>query len=88
MACVTARLRVYSPFLLPLTISLPDLTHPTFRIPVASILLTPLHAGVGIIITHHDQLMNYMRLLTHAMPIESQFQAALVDHLNAEVRSL
>ena len=23
--------------------------------------------------------------VTHAMPIESQFQAALVDHLNAEV---
>ena len=39
----------------------------------------------GIIITTHDKLAHYLGMLTHQVPIESQFTAGLVDHLNAEI---
>ncbi|GJP66452.1 hypothetical protein CLOP_g23384 [Closterium sp. NIES-67] len=42
-------------------------------------------SGEGIIITAHNQLAHYLRLMTHQMPIESQFVAMLKDNLNAEV---
>ncbi|MCO5571323.1 hypothetical protein L7F22_025061 [Adiantum nelumboides] len=42
-------------------------------------------SGEGIIITTHDKLAYYLRLLTHQLPIESQFVGSLKDNLNAEV---
>ena len=42
-------------------------------------------SGEGIIITSHNKLTHYLALLSHQMPIESQFPNALPDHLNAEV---
>ncbi|XP_021733961.1 DExH-box ATP-dependent RNA helicase DExH14-like isoform X1 [Chenopodium quinoa] len=42
-------------------------------------------SGEGIIITSHDKLAHYLRLLTNQLPIESQFINSLKDNLNAEV---
>ncbi|XAR63795.1 DNA helicase [Bertholletia excelsa] len=42
-------------------------------------------SGEGIIITTHDKLAYYLRLLTSQLPIESQFISSLRDNLNAEV---
>ncbi|CAI9111861.1 OLC1v1012190C1 [Oldenlandia corymbosa var. corymbosa] len=42
-------------------------------------------SGEGIIITTHDKLAHYLRLLTDQLPIESQFINSLKDNLNAEV---
>jgi activating signal cointegrator complex subunit 3 len=42
-------------------------------------------SGEAMIITTHDKLAHYLGMLTHAVPIESQFIAGLVDHLNAEI---
>ncbi|XP_071902326.1 DExH-box ATP-dependent RNA helicase DExH14 isoform X2 [Coffea arabica] len=42
-------------------------------------------SGEGIIITMHDKLAYYLRLLTSQLPIESQFIKSLKDNLNAEV---
>ncbi|XP_022736597.1 DExH-box ATP-dependent RNA helicase DExH14 isoform X2 [Durio zibethinus] len=42
-------------------------------------------SGEGIIITSHDKLAYYLRLLTSQLPIESQFIRSLKDNLNAEV---
>lgn len=42
-------------------------------------------SGVGVIITTHDMLQHYLRLLTLKVPIESSFLDRLPDHLNAEV---
>ena len=42
-------------------------------------------SGEGIIITSHDKLTHYLRLMTHQLPIESQFVKRLADHLNAEI---
>ncbi|KAJ4821369.1 Activating signal cointegrator 1 complex subunit 3 [Rhynchospora pubera] len=42
-------------------------------------------SGEGIIITTHDKLAYYLRLLTSQLPIESQFVEMLKDNLNAEV---
>ncbi|OAE30033.1 hypothetical protein AXG93_3893s1430 [Marchantia polymorpha subsp. ruderalis] len=42
-------------------------------------------SGEGIIITTHDKLSHYLRLMTHQLPIESQFISSLKDNLNAEV---
>lgn len=42
-------------------------------------------SGLGVIITTHDKLAHYLSLLTHQVPIESQFVTGLVDHLNAEI---
>jgi len=42
-------------------------------------------SGHGVIITTHDKLSKYLGMLTHQVPIESQFIAGLVDHLNAEI---
>eukprot|EP00897_Mesotaenium_endlicherianum_P001872 jgi/Mesen1/1712/ME000138S00568 len=42
-------------------------------------------SGEGVIITTHNKLAHYLRLLTHQLPIESQFVAMLKDNLNAEV---
>ncbi|KAH7652348.1 DNA helicase protein [Dioscorea alata] len=42
-------------------------------------------SGEGIIITSHDKLAYYLRLLTSQLPIESQFINSLKDNLNAEV---
>ncbi|KAK3440303.1 hypothetical protein EUGRSUZ_B00583 [Eucalyptus grandis] len=42
-------------------------------------------SGEGIIITSHDKLSYYLRLLTSQLPIESQFISSLKDNLNAEV---
>ena len=41
--------------------------------------------GEGIIITEHKRLAHYLQLLTHQLPIESQFVKMLSDHLNAEI---
>ena len=41
--------------------------------------------GEGIIITAHARLAHYLQLLTHQLPIESQFVKKLSDHLNAEI---
>ena len=43
------------------------------------------NGGEGIIITQHAKLAHYLQMLTHALPIESQFIAKLSDHLNAEI---
>ncbi|KAI8543195.1 hypothetical protein RHMOL_Rhmol08G0198900 [Rhododendron molle] len=42
-------------------------------------------SGEGIIITTHEKLSYYLRLLTSQLPIESQFISSLRDNLNAEV---
>jgi activating signal cointegrator complex subunit 3 len=42
-------------------------------------------SGEGIIITSHDKLAKYLGMLTHQLPIESQFVKCLVDNLNAEI---
>jgi activating signal cointegrator complex subunit 3 len=42
-------------------------------------------SGEGIIITTHDKLRHYLSMLTHQVPIESQFIKRLPDHLNAEI---
>lgn len=42
-------------------------------------------SGEGIIITTHDKLAHYLSMLTHQLPIESQFVSQLVDNLNAEI---
>lgn len=42
-------------------------------------------SGEGIIVTTHDKLAHYLGMLTHQLPIESQFKKGLVDNLNAEV---
>ncbi|KAH9288103.1 hypothetical protein KI387_032220, partial [Taxus chinensis] len=42
-------------------------------------------SGEGIIITTHEKLAHYLRLLTNQLPIESQFISSLKDNLNAEV---
>lgn len=42
-------------------------------------------SGEGIIITSHEKLAYYLRLLTCQLPIESQFISSLKDNLNAEV---
>ncbi|KAH6555344.1 hypothetical protein KP509_1Z263400 [Ceratopteris richardii] len=42
-------------------------------------------SGEGIIITTHEKLAYYLRLLTSQLPIESQFVNSLKDNLNAEV---
>ncbi|WOL01441.1 DExH-box ATP-dependent RNA helicase DExH14 [Canna indica] len=42
-------------------------------------------SGEGIILTAHDKLAYYLRLLTSQLPIESQFINSLKDNLNAEV---
>ena len=42
-------------------------------------------SGQGIIITQHAQLSHYLGMLTHQLPIESQFINNLVDNLNAEI---
>nr|XP_010936311.1 DExH-box ATP-dependent RNA helicase DExH14 isoform X2 [Elaeis guineensis] len=42
-------------------------------------------SGEGIIMTTHDKLAYYLRLLTSQLPIESQFVNSLKDNLNAEV---
>ncbi len=44
-------------------------------------------SGEGFLITTHDRLDHYVGMLTHQMPIESNFIAALPDHLNAEIVS-
>jgi replicative superfamily II helicase len=44
-------------------------------------------SGEGIIITGHESLDHYLGLLTHTVPIESTFEKALADHLNAEIVS-
>lgn len=42
-------------------------------------------SGLGIIITPHAQLSHYLGMLTHQIPIESQFILKLADNLNAEI---
>jgi hypothetical protein len=42
-------------------------------------------SGLGIIITQHAQLSHYLGMLTHQLPIESQFINNMVDNLNAEI---
>ena len=41
--------------------------------------------GLGVIITQHANLAHYLGMLTHQLPIESQFVSLLVDNLNAEI---
>lgn len=42
-------------------------------------------SGEGIIITTHEKLAHYLRLLTSQLPIESQFISSLKDNMNAEI---
>lgn len=42
-------------------------------------------SGEAWILTTEQELPNYLRLLTAQLPIESQFETALPNHLNAEV---
>lgn len=42
-------------------------------------------SGEGIIITKHEKLAHYLKLLNTGLPIESQYLSALSNHLNAEV---
>eukprot|EP01124_Arcella_intermedia_P005586 TRINITY_DN13308_c0_g2_i2.p1 TRINITY_DN13308_c0_g2~~TRINITY_DN13308_c0_g2_i2.p1 ORF type:complete len:1074 (-),score=263.52 TRINITY_DN13308_c0_g2_i2:3145-6366(-) len=42
-------------------------------------------SGEAMIITTEQKLNDYLRLLTHQLPIESQFIGRLADHLNAEI---
>jgi hypothetical protein len=42
-------------------------------------------SGLGVIITQHANLAHYLGMLTHQLPIESQFVSLLVDNLNAEI---
>lgn len=42
-------------------------------------------SGEAMIITTNDKLPHYLSLLTHQLPIESQFISRLADHLNAEI---
>lgn len=44
-------------------------------------------SGLGIILTSHDKMAHYLRLMTQQAPIESRFVQALPDHLNAEIVS-
>ena len=42
-------------------------------------------SGEGTLITEHEKLNKYLALINAQLPIESQFIAALPDHLNAEI---
>jgi replicative superfamily II helicase len=42
-------------------------------------------SGEAILVCEHEKLNKYLNLLTHALPIESQFIAELPNHLNAEI---
>lgn len=42
-------------------------------------------SGHGIIISDVKQINHYLRLIAHALPIESKLQTRLCDHLNAEI---
>ena len=42
-------------------------------------------SGLGVILTQHANLSHYLGMLTHQLPIESQFVSLLVDNLNAEI---
>ena len=42
-------------------------------------------SGDGIIITTEEKAQKYLRLLSHSLPIESQFISRLADNLNAEI---
>jgi activating signal cointegrator complex subunit 3 len=42
-------------------------------------------SGHGIIISAEREIHQYLRLMSHALPIESRLQSRLCDHLNAEV---
>mmetsp|Transcript_23731 Transcript_23731/g.27856 ORF Transcript_23731/g.27856 Transcript_23731/m.27856 type:complete len:1455 (+) Transcript_23731:55-4419(+) len=44
-------------------------------------------SGEATMITSHEALPRYLRMLGHQAPIESNFGSALCDHLNAEVSS-
>ncbi|MDP2058900.1 MAG: helicase-related protein, partial [Flavobacteriaceae bacterium] len=44
-------------------------------------------SGHGIIISDIKQVSHYLRLIAHALPIESTFQSRLSDHLNAEIHA-
>lgn len=42
-------------------------------------------SGEGIIISDEKEVGHFLRLIAHALPIESKMQTKLCDHLNAEV---
>ena len=42
-------------------------------------------SGEAVIVTTHDKLAHYLGMITHTVPIESQFVEGLADHLNAEI---
>ncbi|KAG5505245.1 hypothetical protein JIQ42_07452 [Leishmania sp. Namibia] len=44
-------------------------------------------SGHGIIISDDKEVSRFLRLIAHALPIESQMQGKLCDHLNAEVNA-
>lgn len=44
-------------------------------------------SGHGIIVSDIKQVSHYLRLIAHALPIESKFQSRLADHLNAEIHA-
>lgn len=44
-------------------------------------------SGEGIIISDEKEVGHFLRLIAHALPIESKMQTKLCDHLNAEVNA-
>ncbi|PBJ73680.1 ATP-dependent RNA helicase [Trypanosoma cruzi cruzi] len=44
-------------------------------------------SGHGIIVSDEKDVGHYLRLLANALPIESQLQKTLADHLNAEIHA-
>eukprot|EP00760_Papus_ankaliazontas_P019676 PhM_4_TR18055/c0_g1_i1/m.41049/K18663/ASCC3; activating signal cointegrator complex subunit 3 len=44
-------------------------------------------SGHGIIISGEQEIHHYLRMLSHALPIESKLQTHLADHLNAEINA-
>jgi len=42
-------------------------------------------SGEAILVCSHDELAHYVGMLTHQLPIESQFEKELPNHLNAEI---
>ena len=44
-------------------------------------------SGHGIIISNQQEITHFLRLMAHALPIESKMQNRLCDHLNAEIHS-
>ena len=44
-------------------------------------------SGHGIIVSSSSHVQQYLRYISHALPIESRLQSKIEDHLNAEIQS-